>query len=109
MSERYRWSGVTGREDPRAGMVTLGDDGLPDWVFVHWRDGWRELTVCRGQRPVPPRHGDEGQCGGIARHPDNGRRIWWAETAAPATAPPPDHQTTRRASSPGRPGGKEER
>ena len=40
------------------------------FAAAKFRAGWRELTITRNGVEV----------GGISRHPDTGRRTWWAET-----------------------------
>lgn len=40
------------------------------WIEARYRSGWRELTVrCAGV-----------EVGGIAQHPETGRRSWWAQS-----------------------------
>jgi hypothetical protein len=83
-TERYRWHGTDRRGARHAGVLTLTPGQLAAEVEQRWRAGWRELTVCRGDGPVPPRHGEDGQVAGIGRHPDTGWRTWWAELAQAA-------------------------
>jgi hypothetical protein len=66
-----------------AGVLALTPGQLAADVIQRWRVGWRELTSC-GDRPAPPRHGEDGQVGGFAEHPGSGRRTWWAELASAA-------------------------
>jgi hypothetical protein len=44
-------------------------DPLANWVEARFKAGWRKLTVTYNGEQV----------GGIAPHPDTGRRIWWAD------------------------------
>ena len=83
-NELYRWRGTDRRGAPRAGTMTLTADQLAAEIGQRWRAGWRELAVCRGDGPVPPRRGEEGQVGGIGPDPGTGRRIWWSELARAA-------------------------
>lgn len=89
----YRWRGVSRTGTPRGGMKEIGD--LPAWVRDLYTQGWHDLVVCSGDGPVPPPAiGPAGVVAEITRHPDHGRRTWWAEDQsgtdpAPGAAPQP--------------------
>jgi hypothetical protein len=75
----YRWRGVARNGAQRSGRTTIDD--LPAWVELRFGQGWRALTVCAGDGPVPPPAiGPSDVVARIGPHPDHGRRTWWAET-----------------------------
>ena len=75
-TEVYRWRGVRGGSQ-RQGREPIAD--LAAWTEARFDAGWSALTVCAGDGPVPPPAvGAAGVVAAIDRHPDTGRRRWWA-------------------------------
>ena len=75
----YRWRGVNRRGAALFGMTTMLPGSVASLVEKYWRLGWREFLIVPGEGPVPPVADDPGRVGAIEKHPDTGRRIWWAE------------------------------
>lgn len=77
----YRYVGVTRNGEARLG-VTTPSGTLAQWVEDRFAAGWRQLTVSPGPGPVPPVPGNGPPLvvAAITRHPDTGRRTWWAES-----------------------------
>lgn len=67
---------VTWRGENRSGTGSVGslpaDADLIEFVEAKYQARWRWLTVER----------DGAEVGAIVDHPDDGRRIWWADGAS---------------------------
>lgn len=73
----YRWRGVDPRGSQRGGRMTVSS--LPALVACRYDQGWRSLVITAGDGPTPPPAvGAEDVVAEITRHPDTGRRVWWA-------------------------------
>ena len=78
----YRWRGVTSHGEQKCGRVSLTPAALSVFVEDRFKHGWRSLTVCSGEGPVPPPAvGPADVVAVIGPHPDTGKRIWWSEGA----------------------------
>ena len=75
----YRWRGIDHRGRSQFGVERPTD--LAAWVEARYNRGWRELIVCSGYGPVPPRTNDLATAGAIERPMHGRKRIWWAESA----------------------------
>jgi hypothetical protein len=77
-AQNYRWRGIDSHGTARGGFSSATPGSMADQVKRRYCARWRELTVIAV--------GDGRPAGGIGRHPDTGRRIWWAERE-PGAAP----------------------
>lgn len=74
----YRWRGVTPHGQQQYGRADWPD--LTAEIEKRFQAGWRSLTVCSGEGPVPPPAiGPAGVIAAITPHPDTGKRTWWTE------------------------------
>lgn len=82
MSKRvqYRYRGTDRRGNGHYGQHWHGPGELAAQVERWFTLGWRELTVCADDGPVPPGAG-EVPVAFIGRV--DGKRAWWAETGEP--------------------------
>jgi hypothetical protein len=84
----YRYRGTTRRGAARCGVWSETLAGLAARVATLYRQGWRDLTVVRGDGPVPPRRDEEQTVAAIGRHDGERSRSWWSE--GPAGGQPGD-------------------
>ncbi len=62
-----------GRDKTGTGRVgAFCADSVAEFVKSRYRRGWRTLKVT-------PLDDSDTEAGAISRHPDTGRRVWWAE------------------------------
>jgi len=81
----YRWRGISPGGTFQSGMTDIAD--LAMWTAIRFDHGWHDVIVCSGDGPVPPPAiGAAGVVAAIDRHPDTGKRRWWAEDTLRAEA-----------------------
>jgi hypothetical protein len=78
MTPTYRFRGVNPKGVSSFGRFVTSD--LPAHTEMRFRQGWRSLLICSGDGPVPPAPDDGHKVAGIERHPETGKRTWWAES-----------------------------
>jgi hypothetical protein len=75
----YRWRGVTRDGASQFGRFTTDPALLAGVVEDRFNKGWRHLTVCSGDGPLPPSFADQCRVAEIGPHPATGQRTWWSE------------------------------
>jgi len=79
----YRWRGVSKSGTSHMGVMTLTPDEMAGAVKIRFDCGWRYMLVAEGEGPVPPSPYGEAVAM-IDKHPETGRRCWWAEGSSHA-------------------------